>query len=74
MEERWIVARSGLDHLRLFWNGRNNLEEIPVDDPGHEHLEAIRTQIQAVQAQLEALGQRTSGVLDVPDWRRSNGR
>jgi hypothetical protein len=36
-----------------------------VDDPGHEHLEAIRTPIQAVQAQLEALGQRTRGVLDV---------
>jgi hypothetical protein len=36
-----------------------------VDNPGNEHLEAIRTQIQVVQAQLEALGQRTSGVLDV---------
>ena len=36
-----------------------------MDDPGREYLEAIRTQIQAVQAQLEALGQRTSGVLDV---------
>ena len=36
-----------------------------MDNPGYEHLEAIRTQIQAVQAQLEALGQRTSGVLDV---------
>jgi hypothetical protein len=36
-----------------------------VDDPGHEPLEAIRTQIQAVQAQLEALGQRTSGMLEV---------
>ncbi|MFO1430219.1 MAG: hypothetical protein U1F76_15625 [Candidatus Competibacteraceae bacterium] len=36
-----------------------------MDNPGCEHLEAIRTQIQVVQAQLEALGQRTRGVLDV---------
>ncbi len=36
-----------------------------MDDPGREYLEAIRTQIQAVQVQLEAVGQRTSGVLDV---------
>ena len=36
-----------------------------MDDPGHEHLEAIRPPIQAVPAQLEALGQRTSGVLEV---------
>ena len=36
-----------------------------MDDPGHDHLEAIRTQIQAVPTQLEVLGQRTRGVLDV---------
>ena len=36
-----------------------------MDNPGCEPLEAIRTQVQVVQAQVEALGQRTSGVLDV---------
>ena len=36
-----------------------------MDNPGHEHLEVIRAQLQAVQTQLEALGQRTGGVLDV---------
>lgn len=35
-----------------------------MDDPGHEHLETIRTQIQAVQAQLEAVGQRAKGLRD----------
>ena len=36
-----------------------------MDDPDNAHLEAIGTPIQAVQAQREALGQRTRGVLDV---------
>jgi hypothetical protein len=41
------------------------LRRTPLDNPGNEYLEAIRTPIQAVQAQREALGQRTRGVLDV---------
>lgn len=36
-----------------------------MDNPGCEQLAAIRTQIQAVQAQLAALGPRPSGMLDV---------
>jgi len=35
-----------------------------VDNPGHDHLEVIRAQIQAVQAEVETFGQRAKAVRD----------
>lgn len=35
-----------------------------MDNPGHDHLEVIRAQIQAVQAEVETFGQRAKAVRD----------